>query len=220
MDVLEYLVPFVSGHSYGAWQPRHWRDVKKSAPVEQAGDVVEPIDVDYVHRHTQIVADDTDVDLWIQDNIPAARRLVEKDLGWSLVAKPVEMVFDQFPVERELEIQGPIASVTSLSWFDTNNAETTVSTSAYYADTWSIPGRVILTYGSVWPTGTRPQIAGRLRWIAGASAIDDRYRTAMALVLTHWFANRGDGNANARDSQMPLPVAYDALLSDRIVSFG
>jgi len=94
--------------------------------------------------------------------------------------------------------------------------------SDYLVDTWSVPGRVIVAPGAVWPTNVRPQLGGKIRWVSGGSSrISERAKHAMRLLLAHWAENReAVTSGTARYSPEVFPMGYDALIGDRVVSFG
>jgi len=151
--------------------PRFWRDTPRSEPREITPPAFEPLSRAEAKLHLRTGL--TDEDAWFDRTIPAARRQVETDTNRTFVQTVWEMTFDQFPIERYIELpRPPLVSVASLSSFDLlTGLETVVDPSTYYLDTYSQPGRVILVPGKIWPTGVRWQQGGKVRWTAGYSGV-------------------------------------------------
>lgn len=205
------------------WIPRHWRDVRKSEPREipSTGLVIEPLILEDAKRQLSIDITVPDFDDWLYAAIPACRRQVEADLNRTLVPTTLEQTFDQFPIERALEVRGPITSVTSISSFAVDNTETVFASSNYFLDNYSVPGRVILTVGLTWPTGLRPYVAGKIRWVAAEAVVMDNWIHAMKLLLAHWFEHREAVTSGViRYTPDVFPLGYEQCLTGRIEVFG
>ena len=217
MDQLLPVSPEALG--LGWWYPRHWREIRRSDPIEQSCSGPEPVSLDLARA--QLRLDGHDQDQWLQAAIPAVRRQVEADLGLTLVQTVFVMIFDQFPIDRWFEIRGQVVSVGCVSSFAIDNSETTFAPSNYFADTFSTPGRVILTVGSVWPTGLRPFMAGKVVWTAKASKVSPRWVQAMLLLLAHWYENREAVTTGImRYVPTVLPLGYNECLTDRVSAMG
>ncbi len=219
---MDLLLPVASGGVNGllggAW---HWRDIWRSEPIEISQDGEEPLSLLEAKQHLY-KEDIQDDDAWIASAIPACRRQVEADMGMRFVRTTLEMVFDHFPIERVLTIwHAPIVSVTSLSATDYAGTVTTMSAADYVVDTYSRPGRIVLVTGAIWPAGTRTLMGGKLRWQAGMVTAPPRAVHAMKLLLGHYDANReAVTSGNSRYTPEVFPLGYEALVSDRVSTFG
>ncbi len=222
MDFLLPVAPYAVGRLGGDWR-QHWREIRKSDPVEvlddQTDPPTEPLSLADAKAHLRI--DGTDDDSWLGRAIPACRRQVEMDLGWSLIDTTLEMVFDGFPIERWIELRGRVEAIVSLSSFDVNDVETVVASSNYLVDTWSTPGRIVLKTQQVWPNGLRALLGGKVRWTVSAMANPHRPVQAMCLLLSHWYEHREAVTSGImRYTPDVFPLGYQALLSDRLYAMG
>jgi len=149
----------------------YWRDIHRSAPVEYTAPALEPMSLVEVKYQLKISPTITDEDPWVARAIRTATRLVQADLGVTLVRTIWEMTFDQFPCERAIPLSNPpLISVQDLSSFDSlTGIETTFASSNYDVDTFSFPGRICLKPSAIWPTGARELQGGKVRWTAGYS---------------------------------------------------
>jgi uncharacterized phiE125 gp8 family phage protein len=207
----------------GWWRPRHWRDVRKSEAREIGNDENGPEPLTLGDARTHLNIDANDFDDWIEAAIPAVRRQVEADLGGRrLVPTTLEMVFDQFPIERAIEIVGAITSVTSISSFAIDDTETVFNAANYIVDMYSSPGRVMLKVGQVWPTGLRPYLAGKIRWTAQEPVVFENWVHAMKLLLGHFFEHReAVASGVVRYTPDIFPLGYLSLLENNaLVAFG
>jgi uncharacterized phiE125 gp8 family phage protein len=154
-------------------------------------------------------------DTLISSLITTAREHVENVLRRALITQTWEMWLDYFP-EGDLEIPlPPLASITSIKYYDTANAEATFAAANYFVDTKSNPGRVVLSYGTAWPSVSLRQINGVcITFVAGygaAAAIPQAIKQAMLLLIAYWYDQR---EAVLTTGAMPkeVPLAVDALL--------
>jgi uncharacterized phiE125 gp8 family phage protein len=104
------------------------------------------------------VADDTElVNIWV----PAARTLIEKEIGVRFLTQTWQLSLDRFRVDLDDESDGvryfeiPIRPVTAVSWvkyYDTDNTQQTLSTSYYDVDMARDVCRIALKQGYSWPS--------------------------------------------------------------------
>ncbi len=135
-----------------------------TAPVE------EPVTLGEMRSHLRLTQnqDDTEISsIWV----PAARRLIENQLGLRMVTQTWKVYTDMFPyypigpylpgtnydgmsayrlIYSEIPI-GPVQSVTSIKYLDTSSVEQTLATSVYHADVKRPLCRILLKSGQVWP---------------------------------------------------------------------
>lgn len=153
--------------------------------------------------------------------IKAARLRVEGDTSRALVNKTFTLTLDKVPTDNIITLPiGPVSSVTSIKSYSTADVESTVASSVYRVDTSSVPGRIVLKDGQVWPTGLRYQNALSILFVAGyganAAAITDTpLIMAMRLLIEHWYANRGAVVVGAVSQEIAL--GYNFLIRDYII---
>lgn len=85
----------------------------------------------------------------------------------------------------------PLKSVTSIKYFDTDNAEQTLSSTAYSVLTpTDTPGFIDPVFGEVWPSTRQRADAVTVRFIAGyasRAAIPDGIKEAVLLKAEHFY---------------------------------
>lgn len=216
-----------SVYGVGQYGPRFWRDIFRSEPIEISTEDQEPEPVTVAQAKRQCRIDDaiTEFDPQLQDVlIPAARRQVQLDTGHALTLTTWEMTFDRYPLERWLVLPyPPLVSVVGLFSTDINGTETTVDPATYYLDTNMRPGRLILKPAVTWPTGTRNEQGGRVRWTSGftdTTSVPAPWIQAQLLLIAHWFANREASARPKLDPTDPIPFGYDALVGNRCMGMG
>lgn len=177
------------------------------------GPTLEPVTIDYVKTHTHITHNVED--LLLQTLIKSARELAESYQKRAYLTQTLEMSFDMFPSVPLSIPRCPLASVTSIKYFDYLNVETTFSSANYYVDTSGEPGRIMLGYSLQWPAVTlRPIDSVRIRFIAGAandtSLISQNVIDAILMYCTWRYENR------AVESGSVPEAFYTLLRHDRI----
>jgi uncharacterized phiE125 gp8 family phage protein len=113
----------------------------------------------------------------------------------------------------------PLQSVTSVTYYDTDETSATFSSDDYIVDTYSEPGRVYLGYGKTWPSTTlRPVNGVVIQYVCGdgdaASNVDEIYKTAIKILLAELYENR---EMTAPTYMHELPMSAQQLIGlDRI----
>ena len=101
---------------------------------------------------------------------------------------------DAVSLKDAIEIpRPPLISVTSVKSYSTGNVEAVFSSSNYFVDTLSEPGRIALNLGQVWPTDLRAANALIVRFVAGygaASTVPQQIKDAILRHVAHLFENR------------------------------
>ena len=150
--------------------------------------------------------DTADHDTIISGFIAAATYRAQRYTGQAYGAQTWEWVLSEFP-DGEIEIPiGPIASVTSVKYYDVDGVERTISASDYQVDTVSANGRVIPD--TSWPTAGTTVNAVRVRFVVGDAAPLD-VKVAILLMVGHWFEYREEASG---DSLKSIPLGVSALL--------
>lgn len=104
--------------------------------------------------------DGDDEDDLIDGFIKTARELTEKYLGRALIEQSITLVMDWWPgVEVKLP-RPPLISITSVATLDEDDTATTYSSSNYYTDTISEPGRLLLKQSVTHPYNTDRSYGG------------------------------------------------------------
>lgn len=175
--------------------------------------------------------DDATDDTLIAALITAARKQAEEYTGrafitqtWELfidgvgVALPPELMdaYEEMfrteyvpPSLRAIELpRPPIISITSIKYYDVDDAEHTWASTNYRLDNYSEPGRVILAAAGEWPTDLRAQqgilVTYAAGYGAGATDVPEDIRTAIKRILAGLYENRQDEVIGAVAGQLDL----------------
>jgi uncharacterized phiE125 gp8 family phage protein len=119
-----------------------------------------------------------------------------------------DLYLDAFP--SEIELPGPLSSVTSVGYQDTNDAAQTMTASYYVVDTVSEPARICLAYEQSWPETYAEINVVTVRFIAGyanAAAIPATIKDGLYLYIQEQY----DGIDRQRAYEalwMPLRIMH------------
>lgn len=153
---------------------------------------VEPIGIEDIGKtHIKVDADDEDslLALFIQ----AAREYVEDITGRSLITQTREVTLDHFPCTETIRLShGPVQSITSVKYQDTDDAEQTLSADSYWTDIKSNVARIVIK--NSWPATKRRPNAVTIRFVSGygasATTVPAALREAVLIVFAWMYENR------------------------------
>lgn len=149
--------------------------------------------------------------------IEVARNQCEAISGRAFVTRTYTAMLDRWP-ESVFELPyPPLASITSIKYYDdAGSAAATFNSANYYVDTNSEPGRVALVSGADWPSTTLRDINGvEIIYTAGygnAAAVPNQYKQAMLLLIGHLYENRESVVVQQGVSMAQVPQAVEWLL--------
>ena len=138
---------------------------------------------------TQLRITETDDDDALRIFIAAIRHQTETFLGHTLVTSTWELKLDCFNSEIELSM-GPIQSITSVQYVDTDGATQTLAADQYQFD---IGGRLKPSYSNSWPSTRDQYDAVTITYIAGethAGNVKPDIKLAMLLWIGACDLNR------------------------------
>ncbi len=105
-------------------------------------------------------------DAWFSMAIEAARRIAEHKTGRVLIAQTWELVADGFPTGWLALGKAPLASITSIEYFDGDGTTQTLDPGLYViAD--AAAGQIRPIEGESWPTTYSRDDAVTIRFVAG-----------------------------------------------------
>lgn len=149
--------------------------------------------------------------------IRSAREYVENYCGLSLVTQTRELILDEFSTVITLPY-GPVQSVSSVSYFDTNGVGQTLLSSqfALYANRY--PPILTAAYGLYFPVTRFQENAVSVIYVAGyaplaGSPTDYTYnippgiKTAMKLLIGNWYENR-ESTSDRPQHEVPMAVTH------------
>lgn len=135
----------------------------------------------------------TDNDL-IDDLIASATAWVEEYLDRQLMSATWYLYLDELYTKIDLN-KCPITAITSIKYYDSDNAEQTLADTYYDEDLASEPSRIWRSYGETYPTTYERPNAVTIEFTAGyatAALIPKPIKNAMLLHIAHNYENRGD----------------------------
>jgi uncharacterized phiE125 gp8 family phage protein len=167
--------------------------------------------VDVIKDYATTVEDDL-----LNSLIQAAREYCEVFQRKAYLTQTWELWLDEFPDDDFIELpRPPLASVTTIDYYNTSDVKATMSASDYYVDVENTPGGIYLNDGKSWPSTTlRPRNGVCITYIAGetaAASVSYKVKQAILLLVGHWYENR---EAVATSGAVPqkVPLAVESLL--------
>jgi len=142
--------------------------------------------------------------------LTAAHEYCEHYTGRSFGSQTLELALDEFPSGAVQLPQGPVTSVTSVTYIDTLQAITVLSSANYVLDDYSAPAWLIPAYDAEWPDTLDTTNAVKVRYVAGASTLPSAVRAALLLLVGHLYENRQGVSSGTAFTTVPLGV--EALL--------
>ena len=131
-------------------------------------------------------------------------------LGRALITQTWRQDFGGFSSALRLPLR-PVASISSVTYYDGGNAQQTLSPSVYGLFTDERGAHVALKPDQVWPGTFSRSDAVSVTFIAGVAdaSVPQPIKQAMLLMIGHWYAGR---EAVAAGDMRSVPMAVDALL--------
>lgn len=159
----------------------------KTAPTS------EPVTTPEAKSHMYVTASDDDT--YIGTLITAARQHLEDVLNKSFITQTWYLFLDEFPDGDEILLnRPPVASVTSVTYYDGDGALQTFSSANYRLDDSAEPGRLVLTDTASWPdTQTSRPKAVIVEFVTGygaAATVPEYFKLAIKMLVAHAYEHR------------------------------
>jgi uncharacterized phiE125 gp8 family phage protein len=167
----------------------------------------DPIVTD-VEAKAQLRVDHSDEDTLIGSIRQAACAHVELYCGVRFNSQTLTLKCDAFADFARLP-EGPIASITSITYVDVDGATQTLATSVYELRADGYEAAIVLKFNQSWPT---PRVGSQITVtaVAGAAAAPADVKAATLLLIGHLYANR----EAAGEALAVIPMGVDALLAN------
>lgn len=170
----------------------------------------------------------------IEDLIRAAREQVENDTRRSLIKRTITAKFDEWPVEDcpnghrrrtpapkiILPKASPLLSVAKVEYVDLDGVTQELSTTIYVVVTGKMPGRIRLARNQTWPDVIDDEGVITVTYDVGygdATQVPARFRTAISMLVAHWYANREAVDVSVGGTVNDLPKHYNAIINGLVV---
>lgn len=156
----------------------------------------------------------------ILDWLTAAREAAEGFTQLTLAPKTLELALDRFPCAAIELTRGPVQSVVSVTYIDTDGIEQTIDPSNYVLDEYSDAFWLLPADGYAWPSTEGFINAVKVRYIAGYSLPGDNpqvhrlpkpIRSALLVFIEFRHKNRGSAET---------PPGFEASLWPHRVGLG
>lgn len=159
--------------------------------------------------------DDSTEDALITSWIKTGRELAEGFLRRALITQTIEATYDDFPCVPVLLPRSPVQSITSITYYDTDNVSATVDLNTLIIDTSCEPARIDLGYGEIWPASVlRPMSSVKIRYVAGYGATAASVPATIKDAITLYCGYRNESRVG-EVAEVPRHF-YDLLRPDRI----
>jgi uncharacterized phiE125 gp8 family phage protein len=170
----------------------------------------EPLSLAETKAHLRITHNDDDT--YISALIISARRTIEAQFGMCLLQQSWSIFRDTWPSDGIFATPlFPVMSIVDLKIYGDDDVAATIDPAHYYVDSASRPARIALRRGRVFPPPGRRVNGIELKLIMGfgttAAAVPQQIKQALLIIITDWFARRGDGDGGT------LPLSALELLS-------
>ena len=176
---------------------------------------VEPISLDEAKAHLRLDTDDDDA--LVSSLITAARVHIEQVLGHITVEQTWVEVRDAWPaygpgVGGEVRLSlGPVRNLLEIRVVDPSGSAASIPASDYFTDVVSVPARIGLTDGAVWPQPGRAMNGIEIEFTAGyglaAEDVPQPLRQAVLLLVAHWYEQREPVAVGSTMTELPHMVA-------------
>lgn len=174
---------------------------------------IEPVTVADVKLalHIDGTTEDTLITSWIK----TGRELAEGFLRRALITQTVEVTLDDFPCVPVLLPRSPVQSITSVTYYDTDNVSATVDLNSLIIDTSCEPARIDLGFGEVWPAAIlRPMSGVKIRYVSGYGDTADDVPAIIKDAIMLYCGYRNESRVG-EVAEVPRHF-YDLLRPDRI----
>ena len=168
----------------------------------------EPLTLNEVKLFLRV--DATTVDDLITSLITAARGLVEGHTWMPLISQTWAMQFDK----DELNLlvwninKAPLISVSSITYYDSDNNIQTLAASSYEVDIYGSPARFrIKTMPSVYDRMNALQL-NFVCGYANAAAVPQPIKQALYMIIGHLYENRQDVITGTQVNEIPMASEY------------
>lgn len=177
--------------------------------VRTSGPASEPVTTSEAKTHLRVTSS-TD-DTYIGNLVTAARELCENFTGRCFINQTFAWTLDAFPASDWDYLyfpRAPLGSVSSVTYYDSDNAQQTWSSSEYDVDTAGNLGRLRPKDGYSWPTTYDRPNAITVTFVAGygsaASSVPQSIKHAMLLHIGDLYDIRGNQVVGVSASALPF----------------
>ncbi len=169
--------------------------------------------VTYDEAKDYLRVDDDIEQALVESLITAATKWSEDHLSRFFMTQTWDLKLDRFPNVEIKVPRPPLASVSLITYINTEGNTATWAASDYQVDTDSEPGRIKPAYDKTWPTIREQFNAVTVKFVGGygtATAVPDGIKTIIKMDTAHWHEHREA--AVDRPGPVKVPLAVESLL--------
>lgn len=168
--------------------------------------------LEQLRRHCKIDPPDSanEADDDLQAGLAAAHAYAQHYTAVSIGIQTLELALDEFPAAGIQLPQGPVTSITSVTYIDDAGDSQTLSSSLYSLDDYSTPQWLLPAVDTDWPATYATANAVKVRYVAGAATLDAAVAQALRLLVGLYFDNR---NGADRGELPEIPFGVNRLLN-------
>ena len=175
----------------------NYRPILVTAPTTDA------VTLAQAKKQVEIADSDTAHDEHLHELIDRARDEFEADCDLCILPQTWKVYADQLYDGMQL-YKGPVQSITSIKYYDTNNVLQTLETSIYNFDA---ANRMIrLQWNQLWPVATVRWDAFEITYLCGFATLPPMAVQAMLILIQDYFLGR-------EPSKEPTFKAYQRLVN-------
>lgn len=185
-----------------------------------SGPAEEPVTL--AEMKTFLKVDGNDDDSGISGQITLARQVCEAFTGRAFITRTLKAWYDAAPSDIVLALPyAPATSISSVTYYGDDDAEQTLASTAYQADVYGEPARIILKRGSVWPTSLRNANALAVQYVCGygaAASVPSGIKEAIKSLVVHFYEGRDSQQMDDQNTALAgLPNGVKAALAPFVV---
>lgn len=182
--------------------------------------MADPISLAVAKQHLRIDSASADEDVELLSIISAATQYAENITKRNLRGSELTKLYTSFPYSLDREklglnmIKGPVASVTSLKYYDSSNVQVTVDQADYRIVVRNDTSMLYPAMGSNWPSDCNNEPGNiELIYTISSTNIPSPITTAILLIVGSLYENREDGVLEQGIVSVRAPIAAKDLLS-------
>ena len=151
----------------------------------------------------------------------AAREMVEMRTGRSLITQTRTIKMDYFPMTDTILLpNGPVASVSSVKYYDEDEVLQTMSATDYWVDITSGISRIVVKDN--WPSTEDMPNAVVIVYVCGygasSSYVPKPLKQAIYLIMAHLYENRQNVIVSGSSTGvLEIPMGAEYLMSNYII---
>ena len=181
--------------------------------------MADPVTLDEVLQHLRLTSTSAEEDTELLNMITAATEYAENITKRNLRGSTVTKHLTSFPsplyrLKSGITLtKGPVASITSVKYYDTDNVQQTVDPSAYRLVIVDNNSTLYPAIGGNWPSDCNEEpFAIEVIYVLDATGIPQAIKHAILLIVGALYENREDGIIDQGIVALKAPIAAMNLL--------